>query len=226
MMEENNCRNTCFLWFKLKKLEPGVKETTEGHWCLAGGQSKSKNQKSGKNLVQGCWRKRESKKKICSLKLGQNKNKNRKNVANQGRIKIRDLSEKNEPIITQFFKSKVMESKEKSSSKNRKENPDKDRHKVGDEVWVMNTNKSKLQPDKVGPAIILKDKILHHDCLRPCKARQKQQETVLPATKQQLVQYGTCAPDNLPDNLPPEEADPQPGVCVKTAGLTRQQGSE
>ncbi|KAJ9063017.1 hypothetical protein DSO57_1039602 [Entomophthora muscae] len=33
-----------------------------------------------------------------------------------------------------------------------------DRHKVGDKVWVTNTDKSKLQPEKVGPAIILKVK--------------------------------------------------------------------
>ncbi|KAJ9063895.1 hypothetical protein DSO57_1036188 [Entomophthora muscae] len=80
--------------------------------------------------------------------------------------------------------------------------PIQDRHEVDDKVWVMNTNKSKLQTEKIDPAIILKvnknntylvqelgkqkqDKFLHHDCLRPCKARQKQQETVVPATKQQ-----------------------------------------
>ncbi|KAJ9065324.1 hypothetical protein DSO57_1020956 [Entomophthora muscae] len=32
----------------------------------------------------------------------------------------------------------------------------RDRHEVGDKVWVMNVDKSKLQPKKVGPAIILK----------------------------------------------------------------------
>ena len=34
--------------------------------------------------------------------------------------------------------------------------PIQDRHEVGDKVWVMNTDKSKIQPEKVGPAIILK----------------------------------------------------------------------
>ncbi|KAJ9074414.1 hypothetical protein DSO57_1006673 [Entomophthora muscae] len=118
--------------------------------------------------------------------------------------------------------------------------PIQNRHKVDDKVWVMNIDKSKLQPKKVGPAIILKvnknntylvqglrkhkqDKVLHHDCLRSCKARQKLCETALPATEQLLVQYGTRAPDNLPDNLPPEEASLQLGG-VKTAGLTLQQG--
>ncbi|KAJ9088340.1 hypothetical protein DSO57_1024161 [Entomophthora muscae] len=106
----------------------------------------------------------------------------------------------------------------------------------------MNVDKSKLKPEKVGPAIILKlnknntyllkglrkpkqDKTLHHDCLRPCKTRQKQQETALPATEQQLVQYGAQAPDELPNDLPPEEANLQLGG-VKTAGSTCQQGSE
>ncbi|KAJ9066092.1 hypothetical protein DSO57_1012938 [Entomophthora muscae] len=106
--------------------------------------------------------------------------------------------------------------------------PIHNRHEVGDKVWVMNVDKSKLQPEKVGPEIILKvndnntylvqglgkckqDKTLHHDCLQPCKARQKQQETALPATDQQLVQYGAQAPDNLPENLPPEEANLQLG---------------
>ncbi|KAJ9072374.1 hypothetical protein DSO57_1028233 [Entomophthora muscae] len=56
-----------------------------------------------------------------------------------------------------------------------------------DKVWVMNTDKSKLQPKKLGPAIILKvnknntyliqglgkrklDKVLHHNWLQPWKA--------------------------------------------------------
>ncbi|KAJ9055466.1 hypothetical protein DSO57_1003546 [Entomophthora muscae] len=102
--------------------------------------------------------------------------------------------------------------------------PIQNRHKVGDRVLVMKIGKSKLQPEKLDPAIILKvnknntylvqglgkckqDKVLHHDCLRPCKARLKQCETVLPITEQQLVQYGAQAPDNLPENLPPEEAN-------------------
>ncbi|KAJ9065038.1 hypothetical protein DSO57_1024015 [Entomophthora muscae] len=81
-------------------------------------------------------------------------------------------------------------------------------------------------PDTVQGLVKCKqDKVLHHDCLRPCKARQKQRKTVLPTTEQQLVHYSAWAPDNLPDNLPPEEADLQPGG-VKTAGLTCQQGSE
>ncbi|KAJ9080388.1 hypothetical protein DSO57_1025597 [Entomophthora muscae] len=52
----------------------------------------------------------------------------------------------------------------------------------------------------------------------PTKALQKQCETVLPTTKQQLVQYGAQAPDNLPADLPPEEADSQPGGGVKQRG--------
>ncbi|KAJ9088408.1 hypothetical protein DSO57_1023531 [Entomophthora muscae] len=36
--------------------------------------------------------------------------------------------------------------------------PIQDRHEVGDKVWVMNVEKSKLEPKKVGPPIILKVK--------------------------------------------------------------------
>ncbi|KAJ9065887.1 hypothetical protein DSO57_1015123 [Entomophthora muscae] len=60
-------------------------------------------------------------------------------------------------------------------------------------------------------------KVLHHNRLCTCKAQHKQQEAVLTATKQQLIQYGACAPKNLPEDLIEEEADPQPGG-VKTAG--------
>lgn len=103
------------------------------------------------------------------------------------------------------------------------------RHKVGDEVWVKNKDKSKLQPKKLGPTIILKvnnntylvkglskrkqDKVLHHNWLLHFKAHQKQFETFIPETKQQLVQYSVQTPDNPPYDLPPEEAKLQPGGC-------------
>ena len=58
---------------------------------------------------------------------------------------------------------------------------------VGDKVWMLNPNKSKLQPEKTGPGIITavlpnntyrvqglgkrrSDCVLHHNVLRLCKA--------------------------------------------------------
>ncbi|KAJ9057067.1 hypothetical protein DSO57_1026096 [Entomophthora muscae] len=63
------------------------------------------------------------------------------------------------------------------------------------------------------------DKVLHPNQLRPHKAQKRQCKTALPATKQQLVHYTAWAPNNLPDDLPPDEANLQPGGGVKTAGL-------
>ena len=88
-------------------------------------------------------------------------------------------------------------------------------YNVKDEVWVMNSDKSKLQPEKVGPAIILKvndnnsylvqglgkrraDKVMHHDQLRPCQAQKGQCESALLASDQQIQQYGARVPENLP----------------------------
>lgn len=105
------------------------------------------------------------------------------------------------------------------------------RHEIGDEVWVMNPDHSKLQPEKVGPAIILKvnpnntylvqglgkrkrDKVIHHNRLRPCTSRKRQREAALQATDHQLVQYGARVPDELPADIPStDEPDSQQGGC-------------
>ncbi|KAJ9066133.1 hypothetical protein DSO57_1012533 [Entomophthora muscae] len=67
------------------------------------------------------------------------------------------------------------------------------------------------------------DKVLHHDQLQPYKACQKQCETVLPATKQQLLHYSTQAPENLSADLPPEKDILSQG-SVETTGSIPQKG--
>jgi hypothetical protein len=104
--------------------------------------------------------------------------------------------------------TRIMDTQPKREAKRIKDSmvPLHNRYNVGDEVWVLNPDQSKLQPEKVGPALVLKvnsnytyliqrlgkrqtDKVMHHDCLRLCKARQHQQESTLPTNNQQLSKY-------------------------------------
>ena len=122
---------------------------------------------------------------------------------------------------------RVMEDMPKSEAKRVRKSaiPLQGRFDVGDEVWVLNTNHSKLQPEKLGPAVVVvvhpnntytvkglnkkypnRTKHLHHDCLRLCKAREAQRNSRLPASAKQLKKYGARVPDSLPVNTPPSEA--------------------
>ena len=78
----------------------------------------------------------------------------------------------------------------------------------------MNPNKSKLQPEKTGPATILnvnknntylvqglgplrKNKTLHHNRLRPCIACHKQRTAINLVPADKLIAYGAQISNNL-----------------------------
>ena len=108
----------------------------------------------------------------------------------------------------------------------------KERFQIGDEVWVMNHDKTKLQPKKKGPGIIMEVKpnnnylvkgigaragykLMHHDRLRLCHARIRQRESRLPVSIEQLNKYQARTPDNL-RTIPKTPGTTIPGGDVAT----------
>ena len=100
--------------------------------------------------------------------------------------------------------------------------PSEDLLNVGDEVWVLNHNKRKLLPEKLGPTVIIaadhgkniytvkdaKDNeiVRHRDTLRICQARKRQRTSNYQADNKVLSKYGARSEDNV-TAIAPEAGD-------------------
>lgn len=92
---------------------------------------------------------------------------------------------------------------------------------MGDEVWVVNPNKEKLNPGKLGPAFVIlvdkesnsyvvrdasgQERRCHLDLLRPCKVRARQRTTGNPVDAELLEEFGTCSSDQFTLDIRPSD---------------------
>lgn len=100
--------------------------------------------------------------------------------------------------------------------------PSEDLLNVGNEVWVLNHDKRKLLPEKLGPTVIIaadhgkniytvkdaKDNeiVCHWDTLRVCQARKRQRTSNYQADNEVLSKYGARSEDNV-TAIAPEAGD-------------------